>query len=280
MTIDDTWRRVADTVAAVNGTQAPLWAHRYIDAFSRWRLLPDERLLRCLGTTHLAAADGPPAAALNASSFVEVAFGAGARFNRNLCADTATLAVRLLDDAVLSGALRGGEGLRIGVVGFDDALMKLGLVYTSPHARELARTLALAVAEGCLRGSTDLAEERGPTASVQVTQALATHWRAHGVGETVVERARRCGLRHAPLTAIQRHPLLARLANGSSDALDPAQARALNDEATAIAREAICKSMQALIDLPIEDGPGGDTPPWHIGHSSATDEVPGRISPA
>ena len=46
VTIDDTWHRVAEAAAAAEPEHASAWSARFVDAFSRWRLLPEAHLLR------------------------------------------------------------------------------------------------------------------------------------------------------------------------------------------------------------------------------------------
>lgn len=261
VTIDDTWWRIAQAVAAPEGTLAPLWAHRYVDAFSRWRLLPDERLLRCLGTDIVPEASGPPAAVLNVAAFVNAPIGATPRFDRGAFVDTAALAVRMLDDATMvAGYVAGDGGLRIGVIGLGDALRKLGVPYSTPSAQEAARTMAIALAEGCLRGAVDLAEERGPFASGAASPGLMARWQEQGLPPGLIDSALRCGVRHAQLTAVERHPLLARLANGASDALDslpvPPHASSESGAMLVAAEREIRAAMQPWIDQSI-DGMAG-----------------------
>lgn len=253
VTIDDTWWRVANAVAT-----SP-WAGRYVEAFCRWRLLPDERLLRCAGTpvaneTIPNETIDAPAAVLNAGAFVDAWGGMQARFNRKAFMDTATLAVRLLDDALLSTRLFTADaGLRIGLIGFGDALAKLGVPYDSAAARELARALATDLAEGCLRGAVMLAEERGARVAEARSPGLVRRLQSRGMPAALVEAALCHGVRHVQITCIEPHPLLARLANGGSDALDPAAmpAHAAVPAALLEAERGIGAEMQPWIDAPI-----------------------------
>ena len=256
VTIDDTWWRVIDAVASPERAMAALWAHRYFDAFSRWRLLPDERLLRSAGTDRRPDLFEPPAAVLNVSAFVSAPMGSAPRFERTAFVETAVLAVRLLDDAMSAKRVAVGDaGLRIGVIGFGDALRKLGVPYTAFAAQEQARQLAQALAEGCLRGAVALAEERGAFASGTASPAMVLRWEAQQLPQDLIVSAARNGVRHARLTALDRHPLLARLANGISDALDPTpvalQATRLADPTLVTAEQTISAAMQPWIDAPI-----------------------------
>lgn len=227
-TIDATWWRVADALSAVEGTQAGTWAHRYVDAFSRWQLLPDERLLRMAGTdTGLRAFDAPTAT-LNVAAFVTAPLTGQARFDGERFARVAALAVRLLDDALVTmqGTAGSFAGLRIGLIGLADALHLLGTAYDGTGAAEQARAVGRALASGTLQGSIELASERGPIdASPRHLVAL---WRDRGTAEALIEQALCRGVRHTRLTAVALQPRLALLSNNASDALDPAPPRRLH----------------------------------------------------
>lgn len=220
LTIDSTWRRVSEAIAAVEGIRAPEWARRFFDAFSSWRLLPDQRLLRLAGTGNAMHDLESPCAVLNAAAFVSSPGTRLARFERSQFVDTSDLAVRLLDDALL---YRGGDGQcrfpRIGMVGLADALHMLRLAYDSQSARQYAGEMAAALAEGTLRGSSALAVERGAVDCD--LQAVLARWRSRGAPEPLLRSVEKSGLRHALLTAIESQPTLALLANNASDALDP-----------------------------------------------------------
>ncbi|HEY0178168.1 MAG TPA: hypothetical protein VGC30_00870, partial [Dokdonella sp.] len=209
--IESTWRRAA---AAVAGRADGGLADALIDAYASWRLLLDERILATAGTP---SADWPRtelAAVLNAAAFVRWRLSPTAQFDRDRFVETAALAVRALDAA---GA--GATPLRIGVVGLADAIALLGLRYRAPLAREQAREIVRALAEGCLRGSVQLARERG--ARFDADEDTLRSVSRRGLATELIRDVRRCGLRHRRLTAIAPQPRLALLANNVADALDP-----------------------------------------------------------
>lgn len=268
-TIDATWWRVADAIAGAEGAQDRLWAYRYVDAFSRWQLLPDERLLRMAGTGSGVSPFESPRAALNVAGFVTAPLTRRARFDGERFAGIAALAVRLLDDALVTmhGPAPIFSGLRIGLTGLADALHLLGIRYDDPRAADQACAVGTALATGTLRGTTELAHERGP---IDARPAhLVALWRDRGVPEALVEAAMRGGVRHARLTAIELQPHLALLANNASDALDPQPLRhrhardeiatkaasappTITAEAMVTAQLAIRAAIQPWIDAPIE----------------------------
>lgn len=256
-TIDATWWRVAGAIVPCDGTP---WAHRYVDAFSRWQLLPDERLLRTAGTGAEPDSLDPPSAALNVAAFVIAPLTHQARFDDAHFSRIASMSVRLLDDALVStpGLAPAGSGLRIGLIGFADALYLQGIRYDDARAEEQARAVGKALAVGTLRGATELARERGATAKDPAQ--LAALCRDRDLPLALVDDARRQGVRHTRLTVVERQPRLALLANNASDALDPPpprQRHALDkrtrpDEDMVAAQLAIRSAIQPWIDAPIE----------------------------
>ncbi|HEX5755585.1 MAG TPA: hypothetical protein VFY12_04470 [Arenimonas sp.] len=183
-TIDATWQRVAGALGAAQGARAADWSRRCIDAFSQWRLLPDEALLRAAGTGVELSLPEQPGAVLNLAMFVRAGTDGAPRVDTTRLQATAGLAVELLDHALALTGRSTDTDLAVGVIGLADALQRLGLDYDSEAARSLAATLVQAVAFGC--------------------------------------RAARSGRASAALTAVAPQPRLAMLANCASDALDPA----------------------------------------------------------
>lgn len=225
LTINDTWRRVAGGAALAEGLHAGLWEHRFVDSFSRWRLLPDERILRTLGTNEPMAPWGAPSAVLNVAAFVVKQPLSGVSFDRERFVAISSLAVRFLDDVASAiGTEPRPRRLRIGLIGLADALDAQDLDYGSSDARHQGALVARALAEGCLRGSIELAEERGPRVSPEECQARVECMRRRQMPEWLIERALRIGMCHDTLTAIDPHPSLARLANGVADAVEPLRA--------------------------------------------------------
>jgi ribonucleoside-diphosphate reductase alpha chain len=156
-TVEDTWRRVARAVALAEGAGAESWAETYATAFRKWRLLPDERLLRAAGTGRPIALR-EPSMAVNAAAFVDASAFPAPRLLRAQLADCAALAVRFLDDALLaSSSADGPDAVRIGLIGTTNALESLGAARESSAASQLACEIGRALYEGCLRASVDLA---------------------------------------------------------------------------------------------------------------------------
>jgi ribonucleoside-diphosphate reductase alpha chain len=271
-TIDATWWRVASAIAPIPDTKG--WAYRYVEAFSRWQLLPDERLLRLAGTGSGLSSLEAPCAVLNVAAFVIAPHSRQARFDDEHFAGIAALAVRMLDDAVIAMRRLPSQApsLHIGMIGFADALELLGIAYDDPRAPEIARVIGTALASGTLQGECELIQERGPREAASAS--LLAVWRDRRSAEELVAAAAMRGVRHRQLTAIESQPRLALLANGASDALDPCPIPASSTPAhassgstradstpapdrMAAARASIRSSIQPWIDVPL---PHPETP--------------------
>lgn len=251
VTVDDTWWRVAKTAAAAETQQGLLWAHRFFSAFSRWRMLPDERLLCHAGTAVPPENLAAPVAVLNAAAFVRMPLQTYTYFDRDLFLDMAALAVRFLDDALETFDPNARtSGLRVGIIGLNDALRLLRLPCGSAEAVLQVQTIAAALAEGCLRGSVDLAEERGATVHGERLNTLLEIWRRRGVPGALIAQAEKFGLRYDVLTAFRPYPRLSQLANTMADL---AAAPAARQEGSACApRGVLLTAMQPYLDCPIE----------------------------
>lgn len=218
--IEATWRRVADALSRESDARGSRHHHELFAALASWQLLLDERILASAGTPAQSwPADGL-VAVLNLPMFVRSGFSGDARFDTAAFEAVAATAVRALDDAVRLA--HGGEGaptLRIGLIGLADALLMLGLPYAAETARRQASAIGRALAQGCLRGTVQLAMERGsrPGLSREAVQRA----RLRGLAETLVEQVLRHGVRHAGLTAVTSQPRLALFANNVADALEP-----------------------------------------------------------
>lgn len=220
LSVDATWQRVAQALAEVEATRQSEWSARIFAAQSRWQIVLDERILATAGTR---SPQWPldPVAVLNAAAFVESPIAANATFDAAAFKDVAALAVRCLDNALLQSAAAGRLplNLRVGLIGVADALALLGKRYDSPAGRVTAGTIAQALAEGCLRGSVQLAAERGPFP--EAGQAQVGLARQRGLPADLIEAMTRIGVRHARLTEISSQPHLAVFANNVRNALDP-----------------------------------------------------------
>ncbi len=204
-TVEGTWERVAVAIAR-HGPEARAWASRYADAFRSWHLLPDARLLRSAGTSHRDLRIDSPRATLNLGSFVAFQQAAAPFFDWQLFKGTARLAVRMLDDSLLAFPPSGAPGMNIGIMGFADALAKLGIGYCDVRACEFAADIGITLSGACRGMSSELLLERG---------------RYGGDAALPIAEAANRLQRHPQLTCVASQPNLAQFANQSSDALDP-----------------------------------------------------------
>lgn len=220
VTVESSLRRVATALSAVEPQEPERWCNRFLAAFNDWKLVLDAQILASAGTGHSHWARNGLSAVLNAAAFVRSGFTPDAQFDLVEFEHCAELAVRALDNALwVESVVGSGNTLRIGVVGVADALAMLGLVYDSDAARSRAQSIMTMLATGCLRGSLQLACERGPLTGTAPLQSESAQRRA--LPPTLVEALQMHGMRHAALTAIERQPQLALLANNVADALDP-----------------------------------------------------------
>ncbi|MFC4821777.1 hypothetical protein [Dokdonella ginsengisoli] len=221
LSIEATWRRVADALCGERGMWASRERNELFTALASWQLLLDERILESAGTPGRRWPDDRLVAALNLPMFVRGAFSAHPQFDESAFEAVAGLAVRALDDALLlaRNAHAPAPRLRIGMIGLADALLMLGLPYGAEAARRQAGVFARALAHGCLRGTVRLAAERG--GQPDWTQQTLRRARLRGIAGPLLEETALHGVRHAGLTAITAQPRLALLANNVADALEP-----------------------------------------------------------
>jgi hypothetical protein len=146
VTIDDTWARVARAL-----TQNEARAAAYRDAFSRWRLLPDARLLRYAGTATPPHLVGRIDAVVNVAAFV-----ARRSFDHTAFAQVAALAKSLVNDAGAFCASGVPLAPSIGLIGFEEARIDLGLAAGSRETGEFAMRIAATLAAHAGRGATAL----------------------------------------------------------------------------------------------------------------------------
>lgn len=224
LTIEETWHRVASALCSVEPQKsAAAVKARLIDALMSWRLLLDERILATAGTGTPDWASSAPVAVLNVAAFVTEPFAAQATLNLSAIESVAAFATRMLDNALVlcdDGANKGDtRDLRIGVIGFADALTMCRQGFDTPEARRLTWLTGRALKRGCFAESVRLARERG----AGYAGAVPTLRRVEELEiDSDIREMAANGIRHARLTAITSQRRLAMLANNVADALDPA----------------------------------------------------------
>lgn len=221
LSIEATWRRVADALSGHRGMGGSRERDELFAALASWQLLLDERILESAGTPERNWPGDRLVAVLDVPMFVRGGFSEHAQFDAPAFEAVAGLAVRALDDAMrLAGSERAAvPRLRIGLIGLADALFMLGLPYAAETGRRQASAIARALAQGCLRGTVQLAAEHGrlPGSTAEIVRQA----RLRGLDESLIEQVSLHGVRHAALTAVTSQPRLALLANNVADALEP-----------------------------------------------------------
>ena len=96
------------------------------------------------------------------------------RIDRERLAERVALGVRFLDDVIdvnhyplpqIERITRDNRKIGLGVMGFADALIRMGIAYDSDEALGVAEELAALIEEHAQRASAELASERGPFAN-------------------------------------------------------------------------------------------------------------------
>jgi ribonucleoside-diphosphate reductase alpha chain len=220
LTIDDTWTRVAQAVAAVEGAAAPEWSARFINALRQWQMLPDEGVLALAGTGQ-GRISGQRATVINAAAFVSTERSGTARVHYNRLRDVAALAVRYLCDAIQldAGDAHEEPAPHVGLLGIADAIAALGLRYDSEAARAQAGEIAAAVHAGCRQGLERYIAEHATPPATAITVMLHPNAKVPRHDTLAAAASARTS---SWITALTPHPRLALLANHRGDMVDAA----------------------------------------------------------
>jgi len=253
LSIETTWRRVATCLAGSQTTRAGSYFHQsLLVAFSRWRLLLDERILATAGTGVIGWPNDGLVAVLNAAAFVSGGHSGHARFEMGAFAETAELAVKALDAAAACAPGQQPESavLRIGIIGLADAFARLDIPYDSQKARSLGSEIGRALARGSLLGAIRAAQGRndGAAAGSSLLES-ALH---RGFERDIGSHAKKAGLPYASLTAITSQPRLALFANNVTGSIGPIasiECRCAGNDAA----DAMRRALQPWVDEPIAD---------------------------
>ncbi|MDT3707132.1 MAG: adenosylcobalamin-dependent ribonucleoside-diphosphate reductase [Thiobacillus sp.] len=166
---------------------------------------------------------------LNLTTFVGSPFTADARLDLDALADSATLAVRFLDDVVAvsryplpaqAEQARLTRRIGLGITGLADALVMLGLDYDSEAARALAAQAMQTVRDAAYRASVALAREKGAFPGFARQPFLASGFAAR-LPADIRDAIATQGIRNSHLLAIAPAGTISLLANNCSSGIEP-----------------------------------------------------------
>jgi ribonucleoside-diphosphate reductase alpha chain len=166
---------------------------------------------------------------INLTAFVRDPFGVRARLDLDAVAETAHVAVRMLDDVIdvsrfplakQAEMARGARRIGLGLTGLADTLIMLGLHYGEPPARELAARIMQTICHGAYRSSIELAREKGSFPFFDRDRYLSGEHMRSLPGD-IREGIARYGIRNSHLTAIAPTGTISLLANNVSSGIEP-----------------------------------------------------------
>jgi ribonucleoside-diphosphate reductase alpha chain len=166
---------------------------------------------------------------INLTQFVRAPFADQAALDLQGIADTAAVAVRMLDNvadlsrfplARQAEAARATRRLGLGFTGLGDALIMLGIPYGTPAAARVAGEVMQRVCEAAYHTSIELAREKGAFARLDKEKHLQGEFIRHLPADIRAGIARH-GIRNSHLTAIAPTGTISLLANNVSSGLEP-----------------------------------------------------------
>ena len=166
---------------------------------------------------------------INLAQFVRAAFSDKAVLDLDAIADTAAIAVRMLDNvADLSRfplpkqeeAARATRRVGLGITGLGDALIMLGIPYGTPEAARVAGEVMQRLCETAYQTSIDLAREKGAFARLDKEKHLQGKFISQ-LSPEIRAGITRHGIRNSHLTAIAPTGTISLLANNVSSGLEP-----------------------------------------------------------
>jgi ribonucleoside-diphosphate reductase alpha chain len=166
---------------------------------------------------------------INLTSFVRREFEADADLDFDGIAQTATIAVRMLDNVYDAShfplekqarTARASRRLGLGITGLADALIMLGIRYGSARSVEISDRIMRTICEAAYRASIELAREKGPFPQFDADRYCKSEF-LRVLPADIVDGIRRHGIRNSHLTAIAPTGTISLLANNVSSGLEP-----------------------------------------------------------
>jgi ribonucleoside-diphosphate reductase alpha chain len=166
---------------------------------------------------------------LNLVKFVRDPFMPQASFDFDGVAETARIAVRMLDNVIdvsrypleeQARQARGSRRVGLGVTGFADALLMLGLHYGDRDSLDFAARLLRTICHTAYRASIELAQEKGPFPFFEREPYLAGPF-VQALPEDIRDGIAEHGIRNSHLIAIAPTGTISLLADNVSSSLEP-----------------------------------------------------------
>ena len=166
---------------------------------------------------------------LNLTRFVKSPFTPQARIDFDGLAETAEIAVRLLDDVIdasqfpLAAQAENAHGSRrigLGITGLADALVMLGLTYGSPASLSLAAEVMRVICHTAFRTSIALAKEKAPFPYFERDRYLRGAF-VRSLPDDIRNGIAENGIRNSHLIAIAPTGTISLLAGNVSSGLEP-----------------------------------------------------------
>ena len=166
---------------------------------------------------------------LNLTCFVRSPFTAEARVDFESLADTARIAVRLLDNVIdasrfplpeQAGNAHRSRRIGLGVTGLADALVMLGLTYGSVRSISLAADIMRCICHAAYRASIALAKEKTRFPYFKCDKYLQSPF-IQSLPQDIQEGISEYGIRNSHLIAIAPTGTISLLAGNVSSGLEP-----------------------------------------------------------
>jgi ribonucleoside-diphosphate reductase alpha chain len=166
---------------------------------------------------------------LNLTQFVTSPFSPDARVDFDRLVETATIAVRFLDNVIDASRFplpqqaekaRGSRRIGLGITGLADALIMLGLIYGSERSLAVAADVMRVICHAAYRASVALAREKGSFPYFQQDRYLEGAF-IRSLPDDIRSSIARHGIRNSHLIAIAPTGTISLLAGNVSSGLEP-----------------------------------------------------------
>lgn len=167
--------------------------------------------------------------AMNLTRFVKRPFSGTSYFDFDGFAETATIAVRMLDNAIDCSRFplvaqetqaKSSRRIGLGITGLADALIMLGCRYGSPESLNVARKIMETLCHTAYRASIDIARDKGSFPFLDTDAYLKGEFVRH-LPADIRQGIHETGIRNSHLLAIAPAGTISLLANNVSSGLEP-----------------------------------------------------------